>query len=224
MLKKDDHHPKKIFFWVRGSINVSFFDIMIPSYGKRLVYQMEEIWIITNEKVIPTALFFIEGELMNVIVKKPELFETGETITFLIDQKRIEAKLIKKQGYNLYLYLSLSEDLLDNKRRRAVRSQIKVSAKLTSRLNSWEAEVLDISMKGIAFTTRAELQDGSYSLAFLIEEQPVSMTVNIINNTTWHNSIRYGCTIEGMDQTSQYAIRRYILMDQLEKLNTAERQ
>ncbi|WP_157950909.1 PilZ domain-containing protein [Peribacillus acanthi] len=161
---------------------------------------------------------------MNVIVKKPELFETGETITFLIDQKRIEAKLIKKQGYNLYLYLSLSEDLLDNKRRRAVRSQIKVSAKLTSRLNSWEAEVLDISMKGIAFTTRAELQDGSYSLAFLIEEQPVSMTVNIINNTTWHNSIRYGCTIEGMDQTSQYAIRRYILMDQLEKLNTAERQ
>ncbi len=185
---------------------------------------MDEIWVISNEEIIPAALFFIEGELMNVIIKQPELFEPGEIITFLIDRKRIHAKLIKKQGYNLYLYISLSEAMLDIQRRKAVRSQIKVSGTLTDYLHSWEVEVLDISMKGLAFTTKAELQDGSYTIAFTIENQPVTMMVTIRNLTFMQNSNRYGCTIEGMKQQNQFAIRRYILMDQLQRLDTAVRQ
>jgi hypothetical protein len=180
---------------------------------------MDEISIILDDQVIAAALFFIEGELMNVIVKDPELFEVGQTIYFAVDEMRIQGKLIKKQGFNLYVFVSWTEAQLNNRRRKAARSPLNTEGTILYNNSEIQVRVLDVSIKGIAFQTELPLnQSLQYPIHFYVQDTLLHAVIKIQNEVQQNGKKRYGCTITSISEECLYHLRRFILMDQLNKL------
>ena len=182
---------------------------------------MEYINIWKSGEVSMAALFFIEGELMNVIVREPERFHTGDTVYCLLQSQKLETKIIKKEDFNLYLFVPWFKRLKGKERRKAARVELHVPGVLRAGDQTAEVRLSDISLRGLAFISTHRLQDldGPYRIIFYMEGIRSSFLFKVENEQELDGSYRYGGSFLGVASEDLYYIRRYVLNKQLEKLS-----
>ena len=181
---------------------------------------MEYIQLIKNQEINPAALFYIEGELMNVIVKEVDKYDVGDSIICLLELQTITTKIIKIQESNLYLYIPWNEFQRLKERRKSVRIPFHADAEIVAHSNQWKAATLDISIHGIGFECRDLLQMNEvYQIIFTIEDIENHFTFMIQNVHPINDGYRMGGLFVEATETDLFYIRRYILKQQLHKLS-----
>lgn len=181
---------------------------------------MEYIQILKNEEIYTGALFYIEGELMNVIVKNPSDFHAGDSIICLLDSHRFFTTIIKKQDFNLFIYVTWAQLQNLNERRRAVRIPYQSRAKLKDQAEIVTVEMMDISIGGLGFESKQKLKvNETYQIFLIVEDREHCLEVIIKNERPVKASFRYGCHFIHETETDLFPIRRYILYKQLQKLS-----
>lgn len=182
---------------------------------------MEYIQLLKNQVMNQAALFYIEGELMNVIVKEADKYHIGDSIICLLKSHKIPTKIIKKQENNLYLYIPWMELQGLKERRRAVRIPLHTNALLVSSSNRIEATILDVSIHGIGFECKNQLQMNEvYKMIFNIEGKVNHFMVMIKNMQESGDIYRIGGIFINATEKDLFYIRRYILNKQLENLQS----
>ncbi|PLS16448.1 hypothetical protein CVD28_15270 [Bacillus sp. M6-12] len=187
---------------------------------------MESIQLMANGEATQGALFFIEGELINIIVKDVDRFQIGQSVTCISDSGQFTTKIIKKHNFNLYLYLPMTEQLMNENRRKAARCELKVPATINIIDTTLESEIIDISIQGLAFQLSALLgEESELKIAFPILEQMVTCGIEVKNQNEMGNGcVRCGSLITTISEESRFQIRRYILMEQLKKIEEESQQ
>lgn len=180
---------------------------------------MEYIKLIKNQEINQAALFYIEGELMNVIVKEADKYNVGDSIICLLESQTITTKIIKIQENNLYLYIPWNEFQRLKERRKAVRIPFQADAQIHAHSNQWIAAILDISIHGMGFECRDMLQiNEMYKIIFTIENKVNLFTVMIKNVQPINDGYRIGGLFVEATEKDLFYIRRFILKQQLHKL------
>lgn len=180
---------------------------------------MEYIQLVKNQMIIQAALFSIEGELMNVIIKEADMYYVGDSIICLLESHTIPTKVIKKKDNNLYLYIPWSEFQRLKERRRAVRIPLLADAQILSNSNRMTATILDVSIHGIGFECKDKLQMNEvYKIMFSIENNVNHFMVMIKNMQQSEVGYRIGGLFIDATEKDLFYIRRYILNQQLENL------
>lgn len=181
---------------------------------------MEYIKISIRGEISQAALFFIEGELMNVIVKNPDQFNSGDTVVCLYESQKFETKIIKKQDNNLYLFVPWFEALQDSERRRAARVSYVVEGQVHSGEKHEKVRLIDLSVRGIGFSCEKKLLNTDLQvISFMIEDVTNHFTIRIQNEQKLDDIYRYGGSFIGVSVKDLFYVRRYILNRQLEKLS-----
>ncbi|MDZ5470541.1 PilZ domain-containing protein [Bacillus sp. 31A1R] len=183
---------------------------------------MENIIIINNGNKIPAAMFNIEGEMMNVLVKQPDMFKTGESVICLIEKESMKATVIKKSQYNLYLFIPLiGKDTLSN-RRKSVRCPLNLDGELSnasSLNNKINVSLVDISLHGLALKSLQALDITTlYRVEFMLETNMVECKLKIKNEVQLEKGFRYGCIIDSIEEDKLFYIRKFILQTQLRQI------
>ncbi|UII57172.1 PilZ domain-containing protein [Cytobacillus spongiae] len=183
---------------------------------------MEYITIVKSQKSVQAALFAIEGEILNVIVKDPTFFILGEEVECRFGDSRENGSIVKKDDYNLYLYIPFHKDQKIPFKRTSIRCPIHEQGVIklieTNMVKILRVEILDISSKGIAFYSDTKLAINQlYIISFPISSEPIQCKVIIKNEIAEEKThkYRYGCLFEGLNKHAIYHIRRYILNAQL---------
>lgn len=180
---------------------------------------MEYIQLVKDRKVSKVALFFIEGELMNVVVKDETQFRVGDAIICVIDKHAFSTKIIKKQENNLYVYVPWNELQKLDERRRAVRVDFQTDAQITATSQTVQATIRDVSIKGVGFICKdALLLNQQYPILFTIEDKQHRFDVVIKNGQPVADGFRYGSAFVTATEKELFYVRRYILKEQLGKL------
>ena len=181
---------------------------------------MKYIQLVKNQEINQAALFYIEGELMNVIVKEAYKYNVGDSIICLLESQTITTKIIKKQENNLYLYISWNESQRLKERRRAVRLPLHTDAQIVSRANQLKATILDISIHGIGFECTGRLRiNEMFKMIFTLEGEVNHFMVMVKNMQQMPDGYRMGGLFVDATETDLFYIRRYILKRQLQKLS-----
>lgn len=181
---------------------------------------MEYIKLIKDQEVSIAALFFIEGELINVIVKEVNKFRAGDSIICLLDSYPFSTKIIKIQEQNLYLYVPWADLQKLSERRRAVRISFYSEAQIQSRSEMIAVNTFDVSIKGLGFTSNIPLLlNERYNITFLIDGIKNKLDVIVKNQQQTEDGIRYGSLFVDATEMDLFYIRRYILKEQLGKLS-----
>lgn len=176
---------------------------------------MEYVTLIHNRNRYCAALYSIEGEILNVIVKFPNFFALGDPIICLVDKGSLQASVVKKEDFNIFLF-SQQTTLVFKNGRKSIRCPIKSVGDIITDKYVFKANLIDVSIKGIAFYSDAEIDlSEEIALAFVIEEVKIVCKVNIQNKTQTVNGYRYGCEINCHTKESLFYLRRYILKYQL---------
>lgn len=180
---------------------------------------MEYIQLVKNLERNQAALFYIEGELMNVIVKEADMYHVGDSIICLLESQSIKTKIIKIQENNLYLYIPWNEYQRLNERRKAVRIPFQANAQIVAHVNQWNAVIRDISVHGMGFECRNMLKVNEvYKIIFTIEEKVNHFNILIKNVHSINDGYRVGGLFVEATEMDLFYIRRYILKQQLQKL------
>lgn len=182
---------------------------------------MEYIKILIKGEISQAALFFIEGELMNVVVMNPDQFNSGDTVICLHKSQKFETKIIKKQDNNLYLFVPWFAALQDSERRRAARVSYIADGQVQSGEKNERVRLIDLSIRGIGFSCENKLMNTElYRIIFMIDDVRNHFTIGIQNEQKLDDVYRYGGSFIGVSVKDLFYVRRYILNNQLEKLST----
>lgn len=180
---------------------------------------MENITLLKDNELFQGALFYIEGELINVIVKEANRFNEGDSIICFMDSDQYETKVIKKQDFNLYLYFPWLDSLEGNERRSSARIPFKEHAEIILDSEEDTAVILDISIKGIGFQSEREFNVGDViTLSFILDGSRKTLDILIKNQSNLQVGYRYGGLFENVTEDDYYDLRMYILYHQLNAL------
>ncbi|MFE8703576.1 PilZ domain-containing protein [Cytobacillus sp. FJAT-54145] len=183
---------------------------------------MEYITLIHKNKRILAALFQVEGEMINVVVKRPDLIKTGDSFDCLIEGDTIGATVLKKDQNNLYLFVPYFKIEKFHSRRRSIRCRIHSTGEIYPYSDAsfkYDITVIDISLNGIGFISEVSVDlNIHYILHFYLETKFVSCVISIKNKSKIENGFRYGCEINELKDKSLFYLRKYLLKTQLEKI------
>ena len=183
---------------------------------------MEYIELVKQGKTSQAALFFIEGELMNVIVMDPDRFNSGDTVICLHKSLTFETNIIKKQENNLYLFVPWYDTLQDSERRRAARVAYVAQGKVQSHQKSERVQLIDLSIKGLGFSCENKLMKAElHTITFTLDHARNHFPIRIQNEREMEGAYRYGVSFIGVPVKDLFYVRRYILNSQLEILSSA---
>lgn len=176
---------------------------------------MEYVVLINNHNRHNAALFSIEGEILNVIVKFPNCFSLGDQVICIVEKGSLQASVVKKEEFNLFLFSPLVTSYFETGRK-SVRCPLKSVGEIITEKNVYDVNLIDVSIKGVAFYCDAEIETSKeLALAFVIEEVKIVCKVIIQNRIQDENGYRYGCIINYHTKESLFYLRRYILKYQL---------
>lgn len=180
---------------------------------------MEFIQLLKNQEVTQAALFSVEGELMNVIIKDSKEFHAGDSVACVVNNQKFDTKIIKKQQHNLYLYIPWFDQLNLRERRKAVRTCCEIRAYIQSEQKEIPVTVLDVSITGLGFFCARKLSaHRPYKISFMMEETMNRLEIMIQHVQETEDGFRYGCQFINSREGTLFPIRRYILKQQLTKL------
>ncbi|MGE7602187.1 PilZ domain-containing protein [Peribacillus sp. NPDC097675] len=158
---------------------------------------------------------------MNVIVKNPDQFNSGDTVICLYESQKFETKIIKKQDNNLYLFVPWFKSLQDSERRRAARVSYIVDGQVQFGTKIERVRLIDLSIKGIGFSSENKLMNTElHMISFMLEDVMNHFTIRIQNAQKVDDLYRYGGSFVGVSVKDLFYVRRYILNSQLDKLST----
>ncbi|MTH54911.1 hypothetical protein GKZ89_16025 [Bacillus mangrovi] len=181
---------------------------------------MEYMTIINKDhQSFSAALHYIEGELMNIVVKNLDGIELGGRLICKFENRTFSAYVLKIENYNLYLYVPIQEEKAPNDRRRFFRHSCQLTGKLADRGKELvEITIIDISLNGFGFITDRPLdQEAAYTLTVTLEGgETLQTNVSIQNQTSLPASLRrYGSQIQAITEDGLLALRKYLLHQQL---------
>jgi len=163
----------------------------------------------------------IQGELMEIIVHDRTKVEVGSLWTCTYEQIEFKSKVLKKEGFHIFLYLPLFLEKFPDNRRKLPRIPCSFSAylyRVQGGIYSFvgSATVIDINVKGFGFLSSEQLDfESIYDFHIKDESMEVQPSIKIKNIADSDNQKRYGCEVLTINDEDLLSIREYMLSQQI---------
>ena len=181
---------------------------------------MDYIQIEKDNKRFQGALYLFEGELMKIIVKKPQAFSAGDLISCFYNDVKFESKILKKAGNHIYILVPQFYEQFSNEKRKHPRIHVDIPAYICVPHKNKHGvseklpiQLIDVSREGIGFLTNNSLKlNGIYQLFCESIHLTLKAEVIIRNKRDYEGKIRYGCQIKSLSKEGEFQLRKLILI------------
>lgn len=171
----------------------------------------------------------LEGEIMDLLVYRPEHYNVGDHVNCLCPKISFQSNILKKKDECISLYAPFSLGNFITDRRALPRIETNINALLNDNMSekvydfapSTEIVILNVSMKGFGFISTKKLNGNvPYYLHLdvmdqLEEPDKIIIKVKIKNDQIHDDGYRYGCEIEYMKAEDLSKFKGFMLKQQL---------
>ncbi|WP_156112298.1 PilZ domain-containing protein [Pontibacillus marinus] len=174
-----------------------------------------------GQQLVIGQVLDIQGEMMEIIVHDRTKLHVGSLWTCTYEHIEFKSKVLKKDGFHIYLYLPLFLDKFPDNRRKLPRLSCSFSAFLYQVRGgvysfAGTATVIDINVKGFGFLSSEKLENESiYDIHIKDEKLEVQASIKIKNIADSEKENRYGCEILTINDNHLLSIREYMLSQQI---------
>jgi len=182
---------------------------------------MEYLKMRKGQQLVIGQVLDIQGELMEIIVHDRSKIQVGSIWTCAYEQVEFKSKVLKKDGYHVFLYLPLFLDKFPDNRRKLPRVPCSFSAYLYRVQGgiytyAGSATVIDMNVKGFGFLSSDTLEvESIYDMHIKDEKLEVHPSIKIKNVAETDHQKRYGCEILTINDNHLLSIREYMLSKQI---------
>lgn len=184
---------------------------------------MDYIKLGKDDEVVLGALYKFESELMKIVVKNPDFFHVGDTITCDYANVRFSSKILKKQDSQIYALVPQTYKQFPNEKRKHPRIAVDLDGIIIPYINPTEVKIkiVDLSRMGVGFITKKEDQQINIGevckIIINFSANQIKAHLKIKNCEQYPQENRYGCEIHSIYESDEFELRKFILTEQLKR-------